>query len=167
MIVNMRSNDLIKGYPNDVTEFQWIQEIIAGWLGLELGTYSHIVGSLHVYDSDLKVAGELIKYDKGYELYDKVRLLDARLNREDYDKVLTDLDDWETKTRVDPDRAAKILEDATVITLDYEFYVRLMNSIAAYNLNKAGYLEEAYHLVEDGKSDLEFIFRDKWKDVVE
>jgi thymidylate synthase len=46
----MRSNDLIWGMPYNIIQFTTIQEIIAGWLGVEIGTYNHISDSLHVYE---------------------------------------------------------------------------------------------------------------------
>jgi thymidylate synthase len=45
----MRSNDLLWGFPYDINGFCFIQEFLASVLGLELGTYTHIVGSLHLY----------------------------------------------------------------------------------------------------------------------
>lgn len=45
----MRSNDLIWGTPYNFIQFTTMQEIMAGWLGVEVGTYTHISDSLHVY----------------------------------------------------------------------------------------------------------------------
>ena len=50
----MRSNDIYRGLPYNIVQFTMLQEILAGWLGLEPGAYHHISDSLHVYDSDLK-----------------------------------------------------------------------------------------------------------------
>lgn len=50
--VTMRSNDVYRGFPSDVFAFTFIQELVARTLGLEVGSYSHFVGSLHLYDSD-------------------------------------------------------------------------------------------------------------------
>lgn len=46
----MRSNDLVLGLPHNVVQFTSLQEIMAGWLGLEVGTYHHFSDSLHVYE---------------------------------------------------------------------------------------------------------------------
>jgi thymidylate synthase len=48
----MRSNDLILGLPHNLIQFTSLQEMMAAWLGCELGTYSHISDSLHVYQRD-------------------------------------------------------------------------------------------------------------------
>lgn len=49
----MRSNDIMRGLPNDIVLFTMLQEVIAGWLGVELGHYFHLSDSLHVYESDV------------------------------------------------------------------------------------------------------------------
>jgi thymidylate synthase len=50
----MRSNDIFRGLPYNFVQFTALQEIIAGWLGLSVGTYNHISDSLHVYEHDLE-----------------------------------------------------------------------------------------------------------------
>lgn len=55
LISCMRSNDAYLGLPHDVFAFTMIQEILARRLGVEIGTYKHMVGSLHLYD---KMAGK-------------------------------------------------------------------------------------------------------------
>jgi thymidylate synthase len=52
LATTMRSNDVYRGFPGDVFTFTFIQELVARTLGLEVGTYSHFVGSLHLYDTD-------------------------------------------------------------------------------------------------------------------
>jgi thymidylate synthase len=56
LIVYMRSNDVIKGLPHDIFCFTMLQEIAARTLEVELGTYKHCVGSLHLYDVDQEKA---------------------------------------------------------------------------------------------------------------
>lgn len=53
LIVNMRSNDLWFGMPYDMFSFCSLQVKMAMELGLEVGTYTHVAGSLHVYERDL------------------------------------------------------------------------------------------------------------------
>ena len=52
LIVYMRSNDVIRGFPHDVFCFTMLQEIVARTLSVGLGVYTHCVGSLHLYDRD-------------------------------------------------------------------------------------------------------------------
>lgn len=58
----MRSNDLWLGFPYDVFQFTCLQVRMAMELGLHIGTYTHIVGSLHLYQRDFEKA---IKNEKG------------------------------------------------------------------------------------------------------
>lgn len=46
----MRSNDLMWGTPYNFIQWTTLQEIMAGWLGLQLGQYTHVASSLHVYE---------------------------------------------------------------------------------------------------------------------
>lgn len=48
----MRSNDIFLGLPYNLLQFTSLQEIIAGWLDLELGEYMHISDSMHMYNSN-------------------------------------------------------------------------------------------------------------------
>ena len=52
LAVTMRSNDAYRGFPADVFAFTFIQELVARALGLQIGVYSHFVGSLHLYEND-------------------------------------------------------------------------------------------------------------------
>lgn len=60
MIVTMRSNDALRGLPHDIFAFTMIQEAIARSLGVELGSYQHFVGSMHLYDGDLAKVREYL-----------------------------------------------------------------------------------------------------------
>ncbi|MCR4377222.1 MAG: thymidylate synthase [Rhodospirillales bacterium] len=47
----MRSNDLFLGMPYNFVQFMTLQELMAGWLGVHVGTYHHVSDSLHYYAS--------------------------------------------------------------------------------------------------------------------
>ncbi|MFI9204062.1 thymidylate synthase [Streptomyces sp. NPDC053048] len=51
---SMRANDAYRGMVSDIFSFTFLQELLARELSLDVGTYVHQVGSLHVYDSDLR-----------------------------------------------------------------------------------------------------------------
>jgi thymidylate synthase len=53
MVCYMRANDAYRGLLADTFSFTLIQEFTAALLGLELGTYTHHVGSMHIGDHDL------------------------------------------------------------------------------------------------------------------
>lgn len=65
LIANMRSSDVYLGLPYDVQQFTFLQQLLAHWLGVEMGPYVHVAGSAHVYERDLPAAKEVIEqYDE-------------------------------------------------------------------------------------------------------
>lgn len=60
LLTHMRSNDAYIGLPHDVFCFTMIQEIVARELNLELGTYKHMVGSLHIYETNVEKARQFL-----------------------------------------------------------------------------------------------------------
>ena len=54
LITYMRSNDIWMGFPYDVFQFTCLQIYLAMRLDVDLGTYTHIAGSLHLYKRNLK-----------------------------------------------------------------------------------------------------------------
>lgn len=55
MITNMRANDIVFGFTYDVFAFTMLQEIMANELGIEVGSYYHNAGSMHIYERDYKL----------------------------------------------------------------------------------------------------------------
>jgi len=52
MVGMMRANDAYVGLLSDVFSFTFIQEYIASRLGCGMGSYHHMVGSIHAYDQN-------------------------------------------------------------------------------------------------------------------
>lgn len=72
LIVNMRSNDIILGFTNDVFQFTMLQEIMQVQLketypDLELGHYFHNAGSMHIYSRHFDMAENILNED-AYDL---------------------------------------------------------------------------------------------------
>jgi thymidylate synthase len=61
VIVMMRSNDAFVGLPHDVFAFTMLQELVARSLNVEMGTYKHVVGSLHLYSKDTQAAQDYLE----------------------------------------------------------------------------------------------------------
>ena len=59
--IGNRSNDLHLGLPTNIFQFSFLTELIAGALGVELGTQTHNSQSLHVYS-----------WNKSAEVMDKI-----------------------------------------------------------------------------------------------
>jgi thymidylate synthase len=65
--VDMRSNDLILGTPTDIAFFcllqeQMFQHLRKHYPKLEMGTYTHISHSLHVYEKHFTLVDEMLKH---------------------------------------------------------------------------------------------------------
>jgi thymidylate synthase len=45
----VRSNDIDRGVPHNLIQFTMLHELMAGWLGLEVGSYVHVMDSVHWY----------------------------------------------------------------------------------------------------------------------
>lgn len=60
VVTTMRSNDAYRGLPHDVFAFTFMQELVARTIGHEIGTYSHFVGSLHLYDENERQARDYL-----------------------------------------------------------------------------------------------------------
>jgi thymidylate synthase len=59
----MRANDAFRGVVSDVFSFTFLLEVMARQLGLEVGTYTHQVGSFHVYKSDADRVRRVLEQD--------------------------------------------------------------------------------------------------------
>ncbi len=59
-IAHMRSNDALWGFCYDTWMFQFLQESLASWLGVELGYYYHIAGSFHYYHERHKAIQKIV-----------------------------------------------------------------------------------------------------------
>lgn len=60
LVVNMRSNDAWLGFPYDVFCFAAMQIIVAAYGGFKIGHYHHMVGSMHLYEKNLRSAIDMV-----------------------------------------------------------------------------------------------------------
>ena len=68
LTVHMRSNDAILGTPTDIAFFTVLQQQALKHLshyhhGLEIGKYTHIIDSYHIYDRNFKLVEEMLGHD--------------------------------------------------------------------------------------------------------
>lgn len=137
MTVFMRSNDIMKGFPYDTYNFTMMQEIMAGKLGVEMGKYTHIADSLHIYEDDFDWAKDIIDY-KGKNLYDNQTLLDARLSEADLYDEMNKVFDIESLTRLQSDIVKVEVIEEMLNKFSNEYWKSVSAIIATYNLRKAG-----------------------------
>lgn len=50
----LRSNDVFLGLPHNFVQFTTLHEVMAGWLGVEVGRYCQVSNSLHLYERDCR-----------------------------------------------------------------------------------------------------------------
>lgn len=68
MSVKMRSNDVMLGMPTDIAFFTTLQQQMLNHLrktsypDLEIGTYSHVVDSMHIYKRDFEKAIDMLQH---------------------------------------------------------------------------------------------------------
>lgn len=76
----MRSNDLVLGLPYNLVQFTSMQEILASWLNVDVGSYNHISDSLHIYTEKESFVGI-----QTMECYNTDSL---RIKKEDFNQVI-------------------------------------------------------------------------------
>lgn len=126
----MRSNDVLLGLPYNFVQFTGLQEILAGWLNIDVGTYNHYSDSLHLYLNDAKKIG--IGDGDDIENTDSLALEKGeseRIFKEIYNRMIC---------LVKPDICEKDIY--TLGKLDSEFcsYNNILLIIAAYSVHKKG-----------------------------
>ncbi len=73
LIVNMRSNDIIFGFTNDVFQFTMLQEAMMlnlreAYPELQLGFYHHNAGSMHIYDRHFEMAKGIVANEQAIDV---------------------------------------------------------------------------------------------------
>lgn len=135
MMVVMRSNDLWFGYPYDVYNFTVLQELMAGLLNVEVGKYTHVVDSLHLYETHFEAAKKLI--DTPYAthgIYKNQELVDAR-NFKDDDLNHGFVVEHLTRENGNDVSVTQLVEELEKIQNDY---IRSLAAVlAVYNFKKA------------------------------
>lgn len=122
-ITFMRSNDVYKGLPHDIFSFTMLQELIARSLGVEVGTYIHTVGSLHLYENDVALAHSFLQ--EGWFSAVEMPLMPVG-------------DPWPSVRRlVDAEEALRNGADPLTFELDAEPYWQdLVRLLAIFSLDK-------------------------------
>lgn len=140
MHTSMRSQDLWLGFPYDIFATTLLHELMAGWLGVEVGEYHHHVDSLHLYAENAPAAAECLHHQPEVTEMPPISVawpsLDAVLTQvTSVDGSLRDGSPWDTFGRVlagyrawkagERDQARKLARDTpgplgTALTAWYE-----------------------------------------------
>ncbi len=141
----MRSNDFYWGFPYNVIEFTTIQEIVSGWLGVDVGEYVHVSDSLHVYK-------------RHWDDLNRERRADSDIPRNKSDLRVKSYDEWTqiikrvvkhaqdlTEYRSTEDVVSVIRESKDLPSAYHEWIVLL----GAESMRRRNHLDEANKWIED------------------
>lgn len=124
----LRSNDVFLGLPYNFVQFMSIQEILAGWLNIEVGTYNHYSDSLHLYANDTKKMG--ILSEKEIENQDNISL-----NFDESERLFSEIF-RRMQYLMDVNLSEKDIERIGCLESEYPAYNNIMVLVAAYVAHK-------------------------------
>lgn len=136
----MRSNDIFLGLPYNIIQFTSIQEIIASWLGIKVGSYNHISDSLHLYtknESILRADGdEVINTDK------------LGIPKEHYPEVINKIYSIMETISHNHCITGTVLSEMAGYDTKFEAYNNILRVICAYAANKIHDISESEMIME-------------------
>jgi Thymidylate synthase len=150
----MRSNDLLLGMPYNFVQFTSLQEILAGWLKIDVGSYNHYSDSLHLYHRDI------YKIGIGRELEMKNNDIMA-LNKDESEKVFRDIYN-RMKALALNNVTEKEIYSLSQLDSEYESYNNIMLIIAAYKAHKIHYNDLTKELVGKCTNDVYTTMWNRW-----
>lgn len=136
----MRSNDLFRGVPYNFIQFTSLQEVLAGWLNVGLGSYNQISDSLHLYSEDAKVVNA---HPSGEN---KPNTDSLCLPKEESDAVFAQLDRF-VETMITPDLSQEGLQSILIESDLPGAYQNLLAVLGAEAARRKGWLTLAQTLM--------------------
>jgi thymidylate synthase len=142
----LRSNDLFRGVPYNFVQFTILQEVLAGWVGVGIGSYVHWSDSLHVYESDVRHFTNVVQRQASPHLPHIP--IDQPTSRSAIAKVIQLADELRSAS-VGVERVHQIgqLED---LPLPYRDWVRVLASEAARHRGEGERMQEIRDTIADG-----------------
>jgi thymidylate synthase len=132
----MRSNDLFLGTPHNFVQFTSLQEIMAGWLGIEVGSFVLVSDSLHIYEQNiekLKISG----------IVPTARNTDSlALPKEEFDRVLSVVGNFMDELRTEELLPARFMQMIGINSLPKSWH-NLLCIVAADAARRRNWVDEA------------------------
>lgn len=148
----MRSNDIILGLPYNLIQFTTLQEIMAGWLELEVGTYNHLSDSLHLY----------LENEDNFETFKETVLEqntdDLRLKKSESERIFKEFSD-KIDLIVENNYSEKDLKDIFSWKKAPKPYKNLLSIICAEAARKADYYDLSDEFIAKSEN---LLFRQLW-----
>lgn len=137
----IRSNDIYRGVPYNFVQYTTLQEILAGWLEIDVGSYIQLSDSLHLYQTDMGRLSIIENIDA--KNTDKLTL-----EKSNSDEVLRDI--YNRMKNI----SSKVISKDDLVTLahlnsGYKAYDNIMWILAAYAARKMGYKDLISHFVDN------------------
>ena len=128
----IRSNDMMLGVPHNFVQFTSLQEILAGWLNVECGSYNQISDSLHVYERN---QADVLASDP---LPDVALNTDSlALPKDESDQVFKELE-GRIEMLIDPNLTPGALRELASWESAPEAYRNILTVLAAETLRRLG-----------------------------
>lgn len=150
----MRSNDVLLGMPYNFIQFTGLQEILAGWLELDIGTYNHYSDSLHLYKRD--VSKIRIAEEATLENADSLALY-----KEDSDSIFKEIYE-RMKFLVFSNITEKEISSLACLNSEYVAYNNIMLVIAAYVAQKRCYNDLVEELITQCSNEIYVTMWNNW-----
>jgi len=150
----LRSNDILWGTPYNVMQFTMLQEVIAGWLSVDVGTYTHFTDSLHCYTSRENEIKTILNYYNAkhpYDnesIYDSIIPNDARLSYKASKKTINLLGKEEEKWRKGKCDFSYVYVEKFLKKIFFSgiFWQNFAQVLISYSAFKHGLKDDAIHI---------------------
>lgn len=152
----MRSNDIYRGMPYNFIQFTSIQEVLAGWLNIGVGSYNHFSDSLHLYINDIP---KIESYD-GVELFNPDSLA---ICKNDSTKIIKEIF-LRMREEIKENIGEKDLYNVAKINCGYQAYDNIMLIISAYIASHKEFRDLEIELIHECTNPL---YRKLWDDWIQ
>jgi thymidylate synthase len=151
----MRSNDVFLGLPYNFIQFTSMQEILAGWLEIGIGNYTHYSDSLHLYTRDCN------KIEIGTDLYSR-NADSLSVSKNVFDMAIKEIyNRMQTIVYTDIDEIK--LGSISYLNSESEAYNNIMRIISAYAARKKGFLSLKDKIIKDCSNPLYIEIWNQWE----
>lgn len=148
MYTVMRSNDLHKGAIYDIPNFIIFQHILAGWLEVEVGKYTHTAASLHIYENDVENFIEIFNDKDEITVYEEnADYGDPRLSIKEFNLTMSTISQIETFTRISDKETLDEMVPGYINALSQinnTWWRSVAAQIIMYNYRKLGATEKEF-----------------------
>ena len=151
----MRSNDIYLGLPYNFIQFTSLQEILAGWLKIEVGSYFHYSDSLHLYCENIPN----ISVSKDINLKNRDSLM---VDKDECYSIVNQM--YRNMVEIAlGDTSENELDKLSELETNEIAYRNIMYIIALYAADKKGYEGLSQKLQMKCTNDLYLYLWDAWK----